>query len=786
MVVIKSMGKKVNKRSNLNIGVLLGSALSYYTTELIEGLYQAAKDYDVNIMFFLGAQEKQDDEVDFGWEILKDFDYQVNTVYDYAQISGVDALIISYGTIGSFLDNDKEKFLSKFSDFPYIILEEEGEENYIINDNYSGMRAVVEHLIQVHKYNKIAYLSGPVGNLDAIQRKQAYIDVMNENLLPIPDGYIENGDFSRFSGWRFDRILERHPDIEAVVCANDEMALGVYERCKVKGIKIGEEIAITGFDSCTLVQNLEPSLTTVSQNTYDMGYCALKEAIKLCNDGKKVEVRMPTSLIVQESCGCFKDHKKEDVFRYSRKYIVENMDAVVADIVDSCILNHENGELKAEVVYCVKELMVFCVSIFDTECEVKDEKEGREYLNVLMNRFVSQKYGEMISSKSFLGIMQKVLSDLLSENEDVKRKNIALPLFMEAQEYVYAKLLRRNEEELQEYKDNLAIGSFLERKLIEYIHDEKQVYLRCLNQLKMNGVLSAFICLHEEPIRYRKYSAWNCPDNVYVSAMFKEDTLIAFEEKERMLLNAKNSIVNMLGENRGQGYIVLPLFAGELQYGFLVCEAEPSDIPSVYVYSLTLGSILRFMFLSKQEKRIQKKLEASMRLLQEKNKVLGFISAYDELTGMLNRRGFGEKAFEFTQNHQGKKAYFVFADLDHLKEINDKFGHAEGDYAITQCARVLRAYCGENDIAGRMGGDEFMMMIVSDEENFEENFKKNVKKTFDELNATSNKPFYVEASIGVKPFVGDSEFELSTVLQQADKLMYESKKSRRETISRVD
>lgn len=773
------MENKANEKKQLNIGVMIGSIHSYYPTELIQGIYQASKDYDVNVMFFLGAHEKRNNEVE-------EYDYQVNTVYDYTQISGVDALIISYGTIGQFLEEqEKEEFLDKFSNMPHFVLEEEAERNYIISDNYNGMKAVVEHLVKVRKYRMIAYISGPDGNLDAVQRRQAYMDVMNENLLPIRKGYIEKGDFTKNSGVVIDKILDKYPDIQAVVCANDEMAFGAYERCVARGLKVGDDIVITGYDNCTLTQNIDLPLAKVNQNGYDMGYRAVKEVIKLCEGGERIEVSQQKEVDFRDSCGCQAKRKEEKVKPFSDEYNLSDIDNVVEEIVGRCVLNYENEVLLAYAKQHIKELIEFTVQIFHDEKGLEHGEFDKGYLSHLMRRIVSGRYEQIISSKSLLEELNKIFLGYISTCEEAEKKIKLLTIYSTIQECVNANLLRRNEEELMQYKQISAIGSFFERKLMEYIYDEKQVYFSCVKYLKQIGVKGAFICVHKEPVIYRKYDIWKCPKEIYIAAMYSKDTLIAFGENDRMVVNEKKGIMNVLGDKGGLRYMLFPLFAGEYQYGILVCEVEPSDLSSVYLYSLTLGSVLRFMQLSKQERVIQKKLEDSMRLLQEKNKVLGFISAYDELTGMLNRRGFGEKAFEFTKKYYRGKTYLIFADLDHLKEINDKFGHAEGDYAITQCARVLNSQCGENDITGRMGGDEFMMMIASEEENFEEKFKKSVKKAFEELNATSNKPFYVEASIGIKPFVGDSEFELSTVLQQADKLMYESKKLRRETISRV-
>ena len=165
---------KENEKKRINVGVLIGKMNTYHPRELIHGIYSAAKDCDVNVIFMLGAQRTQDDNLFYEFGDVGKYDYQMNTVYDYANLAGVDALIISFGTICVNLsENRKEKFLKKFAGIPYIVLEDETSGNYIISDNYQGMKAAVEHLIVDHKYEKIGFIAGPEGNMDALQRKRA-------------------------------------------------------------------------------------------------------------------------------------------------------------------------------------------------------------------------------------------------------------------------------------------------------------------------------------------------------------------------------------------------------------------------------------------------------------------------------------------------------------------------------------------------------------------------------------------------------------------------------------
>ena len=113
-----------------HIGVMIGNIHTQHPKELVEGIYEAAKGENVNVTLFLGAQGNA---FDF-WKQSSasgtmTYHYQFNNLYDYALISKLDVLIISYGTLCIYFDEDnKEKFFSKFRQVPLIILEEYEED----------------------------------------------------------------------------------------------------------------------------------------------------------------------------------------------------------------------------------------------------------------------------------------------------------------------------------------------------------------------------------------------------------------------------------------------------------------------------------------------------------------------------------------------------------------------------------------------------------------------------------------------------------------------------------
>ena len=155
------------------------------------------------------------------------------------------------------------------------------------------------------------------------------------------------------------------------------------------------------------------------------------------------------------------------------------------------------------------------------------------------------------------------------------------------------------------------------------------------------------------------------------------------------------------------------------------------------------------------------------------------LSGYDQLSGLLNLRGMTESVKELCKDGLEQHAYLLYCDLDHLKQINDYFGHPEGNYAITVCSNILRSCIRESDKLARVGGDEFVCLVLSDGPSFPEQFHQRLKEALENTNETSGKPFYVGISVGIQPFILKTYEDFQEAVAQADKKLYEAKKKRR-------
>jgi len=202
-----------------------------YAYEVCKGVDYAAKELDVNLIVFPGMY------MNASYNDPKNarFDYQYNSIFYYASKHTLDALIVSIGSIGSFIsENDMIAFLKNF-DVPILTIEIEiPGYPYLYTEGKTGMRQAVEHLIKEHGKTKIGMVSGRKENADARERLETYKAVLRENNIPVDNNKIVYGDFSEFTEEIVTDLLNRNPDLEAIVFANDQMAIGGVYRNKGK------------------------------------------------------------------------------------------------------------------------------------------------------------------------------------------------------------------------------------------------------------------------------------------------------------------------------------------------------------------------------------------------------------------------------------------------------------------------------------------------------------------------------------------------------------------------
>ncbi|MDR0138654.1 LacI family DNA-binding transcriptional regulator [Metabacillus idriensis] len=191
------------------------------------------------------------------------------------------------------------------SDIPCMLIDIPIASNsvgYVTTDNVLGAKRAVEHLISLG-HTKIALINGHDQAYVSKQRLKGYLDALMEANLEVNEDWIVSGDFSEEKAELVtEKLLIEHPEITAVFCASDLMALGAIKSAKASGIHVPEGLSVIGYDNILLAAYSNPALTTIAQNKFELGYQAANSLIDMLEgkSGSNV-ITLKTDLIIRES-----------------------------------------------------------------------------------------------------------------------------------------------------------------------------------------------------------------------------------------------------------------------------------------------------------------------------------------------------------------------------------------------------------------------------------------------------------------------------------------------------
>ena len=212
-------------------------------------------------------------------------------------------------------------------------------------------------------------------------------------------------------------------------------------------------------------------------------------------------------------------------------------------------------------------------------------------------------------------------------------------------------------------------------------------------------------------------------------------------------------------------YIVMPLFFKNKDYGYIVLKPNEHQWPNSLTYSFitTLSTAIENCY-------YQKKFSAIAEITK--------LSQTDELTGLYNRRGFENALQDVLSRLYGDATISIASiDMDNLKKINDIYGHAEGDFALSEVARVLKECLGEQEFCARYGGDEFSAVLVSYRQSHTKDFVEELESQMEKASKESGKPYPIHVSIGVSDLKGNDTNHIVECMREADEQMYARKRA---------
>ena len=193
--------------------------------------------------------------------------------------------------------------------FPMVLLHrtspKETDIPCITIENISGARTLLDHLIVNCGRRRIAHVRGLPGNLDTVEREAGYLAALEAHGIAVDPTLIGDGNFSENgTDELINRWLEDGVEFDAIFAADDNSAVGAITALQRVGKRVPDDVAVVGFNDDSMARYLNPPLTTVRSDTEAVGYQAALQIIQCINGiGAESRVRLPTELVIRQSCG---------------------------------------------------------------------------------------------------------------------------------------------------------------------------------------------------------------------------------------------------------------------------------------------------------------------------------------------------------------------------------------------------------------------------------------------------------------------------------------------------
>lgn len=291
------------------IGIFISQVNEEYQDTLSRGIIKKAQELDYNTAFF----------TNFGGFGQTAYDMGEASIAELPNYEELDGIIITPDVM--ILPDLLDRYINLIktrSHCPVVSVRRELEEFYnVLIDDTMVLDEIIRHFITKHGFTRINFLSGPKGYPDTDKRLDNYRKILTQYDLPVEEGRIYYGDLWRQAGYDavnqwIDSDLEMP---QAIVCANDFMAITVCRALSERGILVPDQIAVTGCDDLEDAAEFSPSITTARMPIAEMGMEAV-EKIHRHNVGMEQPKYsyISTITVYRASCGCKRNwyHESND------------------------------------------------------------------------------------------------------------------------------------------------------------------------------------------------------------------------------------------------------------------------------------------------------------------------------------------------------------------------------------------------------------------------------------------------------------------------------------------
>ncbi len=587
---------------------------------------EAAQEYDVNIISVVGGELDDSNENQS----------LANHIFEMANDETFDALVMWGASISNYVSQETYiGFCQQFKSKPMInIGHEVAGIPTVTTDDYIGMRNMVLHLVENHRFQRIAFIRGPEAQIGAEERFQAYKDILDEAGIQLDPNLISPpGAWDGYTGGNAIRIFldERKADFEAVVGANDLISLDAIWTLKKFGLDVPKDVAVVGFDDQIPAKAASPPLTTVHQPFRMQCRKAMDMALKVLQ-GKEVpeKVVIPTTLVIRESCGCTSPAVERAATMHSFKKTSMGKLSLQRNEVLSELVQIANVAIEGLREKTIEELFNNFIS------EIESDPSG-DFLKTL-DRLIEN----TIAEDGEIGIWQNAISSLRRYARNRYGDDATL-VHVEDLSGQARVLISEKLQQAELYQKMLS-----ERQYVEFREITKALYTAfdlveladgLYHGLPRLGIQSCYISLYDRTSDPKEGEPLvNTDQSRLILAFDAEDRLVIRKHKT---FPSKDFLAQVkIGSRKNRySFVSEALYRGKNRLGIALFEVEPPD-----------GRLCDIL-----QEQISSAVEATLLLQQREKEQEALMTAYAEIEQQVVERT-AELQQEIAERKQTKEA----------------------------------------------------------------------------------------------------------------------------------
>ncbi|MBO4374243.1 MAG: substrate-binding domain-containing protein [Lachnospiraceae bacterium] len=691
-----------------NIAIIIEQLDNFFYGPITKGAQMAAQELGINLIVIESGRvfSKEYYSKEKRYRDRMHVDFERNPLISYAATDGIDLVILGSG----YFCNGSEvsrKLMARLADKKKLVVADTFPGVPSIQyDNSKGIKDAISYLINEQNCKEILMFSGPEGNTDAEERLTAYREIMEENGLEVDDGMIGYGDFSSGCINEARKLLESNPGADAVVCANDAMAQAIYRVLDEMEMVIGRDIFVTGFDNNSDCTRMEPQLATVYADAVTLGYESVVVGSRMI-DGEEFErERVDTQFIPRASCGhepyrdLLKLEKRKDI-GVNSYFDINALSELIVSYVFTGIIHDYQSECQKKLIEDSIQRIV-----------------ARYFGNVVKRNTSEDIYTEVANVIERGGLDYIEPSRLFRAFDLLYKVYCARDLTMTGRtemELLLSRIKKKVVELLTNKAENVRkIDWDVNRKvtdfcvaLMEMNGSLEKGCFRIIEALERLDVMSAYLYLYDEPVKFKYGDEWRTPEVLYLKAYRNQQDGVVSVPRSKQRIRKDEITGNMYYTGRiPSSHEMISIFFDTWQFGILMLDIPEEyqsvfDIAGYYISNVVNGLIM-------------KSRETNERLIEDVREEanIGYIEEAKEKAGFLRRREFIGMAESMMLKEDVGVMVITILDVGTLVAMNSRYGQTVVCEAISNCQRIFNELYPEESVTGYIGNGVFAAFSI--------------------------------------------------------------------------